>query len=39
MSSKNPFVTNIDKMVKEGIDEMEKEPNVVKESITHTILK
>ena len=35
MSSKNPLVATIDKMVKEGINYMETEPNVVEKAITH----
>ena len=39
MSSKNLLVTTTDKMAKEGINDMEEKPNVVKEDITHTISK
>ena len=35
MSSKNPFVANTDKKIKEWINEMETKPNVVEEAITH----
>ena len=37
MSSKKPLVTTTDKMVKEGINDTETKPNVVKETINHTI--
>ena len=37
MSSKNPLVPTTDKMVKEGTNDLETKPNVVKEAITHTI--
>ena len=39
MSSKNPLVTTTEKMVKEGINDTETKPNVVKEAITHPIAK
>ena len=39
MSSKNPLVTTIDKMVKEGVNYMETKPNVEKEAITCPIAK
>ena len=39
MSSKNPLVTTTEKIVKEGINDMETEPNVVDETITHPIAK
>ena len=39
MSSKNILVTTTEKMVKEGINDMETKPNVVKEAITHPIEK
>ena len=39
MSSKNLLVTTTDKMAKEGINDREAKPNVVKEDITHTIAK
>ena len=39
MSSKKSLVTTTDKIVKEGINDMEKKPNVVKEDITHPIAK
>ena len=39
MSPKKPLVTTTDKMVKEGINDMETKPNVVKEAITHIIVK
>ena len=37
MSSKNPLVTTTEKMVKEGINEMETKTNVVREAITTPI--
>ena len=37
MSSKNPLVTATDKMVKEGINDMETKSNVAKEAITPPI--
>ena len=39
MSSKNPLVHTTEKMVKEGINDMETKPNLEYESITHTIAK
>ena len=39
MSSKNQLVTTTEKMVKEGINDMETKPNVVKEAITPPIEK
>ena len=39
MSSKNALVTTTDKIFKEGINEMETKPNVVKEAITPPITK
>ena len=39
MSSKNPLVATTEKIVKEGINDMKKEPNVVDEAITHPITK
>ena len=35
MSSKNPLVANTDKIVKEGMNNMETKPNVVGKTITH----
>ena len=37
MSSKNPLVDTTEKIVKEGINDMETEPNMAKEAITHPI--
>ena len=37
MSSKKPLVITTEKTVKEGINDMETKPNVVKEAITHPI--
>ena len=39
MNSKNPLVTATDKMVKEGINDTETKPNVVKKAITPPIAK
>ena len=39
MSYKNSLVTTTDKIVKEGINDMEIKPNVVKKSITPSIAK
>ena len=37
MSSKKPFVATTDKMVKEGINDMDTKHNVVEKNITHLI--
>ena len=37
MSYKNSLVTTVDKIVKEGINDMGTKPNVVKEAITPPI--
>ena len=37
MSYKKPLVTTTEKMVEEGINDMETKPNVVKEAIAHPI--
>ena len=39
MSYKNPLITNTYEMAKEGINDMETKPNLVKEAITYTIAK
>ena len=39
MSFKNPLFPTIDKIVKEGINDMEKKPNVVEKAITHHMEK
>ena len=39
MSSKNPLVTNKENIVKEGINDMGKKHNTMKESITPPIAK
>ena len=39
MYSKNPLVTATDKMIKEGINDTETKPNVVKKAITPPIAK
>ena len=35
MSSKNTLVATTDKLVKEGINDMETKPNMVEKAITH----
>ena len=39
MFSKNPLADSKEKIVKEGINDMETEPNVVNKAITHPIEK
>ena len=39
MSSKKPFIATIEKMIKEGINDMKQKPNVVDQVITHTTEK
>ena len=39
MSSKNPLVPTIDKMIKEGINDMGTKPTVMDKSITHRMKK
>ena len=39
MSSNNPLVTTTDEMVKEKINDMKTEPNVVERAITHPTAK